>query len=366
LWAFLGVVAYPAPVLACGGGGVTTVSEQAVVDNAQRIVISVTERGTTETIVQIGVPVTTADYGVLIPTPAEPTLDETPVSESALQALDKATSPTIVVEERTQEEDGCGCLPMAGGGDDDSTSAPGRGVSASEPTNIGPVTAVTLTATDETELAAWLADNGFIIPEDRQALLDQYVGAGRYFIAVKRNDSTAPGGPTSIGLHYTLQGDHRLLSLAFARLGAAPTVAFTLFLFAPELAFPSPPFQALTLNDLEPALLAEHRYADAVQRAVKAHGAKAFVVEGGSSTAPAPLSLPSGFVDKDAAFVRLSTVLAASDLTEDATFFTPGSEPIEHSRTIRVYGEAALPASVGLLGFVALAWSLRRRGRSWP
>ena len=119
----------------------------------------------------------------------------------------------------------------------------------------------------------------------------------------------------------------------------------------------------LTLNHLDAALLSKSRYADAVQKAVKAHGAKAFVLESGGSRLPTPMPLPSALVDSDASFVRMTTVLAANDLTEDATFFTPGSEPIEHSRRIRMYAGVALPASVGIVGFVALAWSLRRRGR---
>lgn len=345
----------------------TAVSQREVVANAQRIVISVTGRGTTETIVQIGVPATDADYGVLIPTPTEPTLDATPVSENTLQTLDTQTRPTIVTEDATVQEGGCDCLPFTGaGGDDDSASkGPGTGVTASEPTNIGPVTAVTLTATDATALNAWLADNGFNIPDERQALLDDYIGAGRYFIAVKRNDATAPGGPSSIGLHYTLEGDHRLLSLKFARLGAAPTVAFTLFLFTPYMTLPSPPFQALTLNDLDAALLYEKRYADAVQKAVKAHGAQAFVLEWGPFQ-PGTLTLPSTIVDKNAALVRMSTVLAADDLTEDATFFTTGTgATVAHSRAIHLYAGVPLPASVGVLGFVALAWGFRRRRRSY-
>lgn len=347
----------------------TTTSQKEVTANAQRIVISVTERGTTETIVQIGVPSTTAAYGVLIPTPTEPMLDATPVSEGSLQALDMATRPSIVTEDDTLYEDtGCGCA-LGAGGDDDSAPGGGKdgnggnGVTASEPTNIGPVSAVTLTATDATALRAWLDENGFNIPEERQALLDDYIGAGRYFIAIKRNDAAASGGPSSIGIHYTLEGDHRLLSLAFARLGAAPTVAFTLFLFAPELALPSAPFQALTLNDLDPALLYAQRYGDAVQKAVKAHGSKAFVLEWGPQQGSAKYALPPTVIDASASLVRMTTVLAADDLTEDATFFTPGSEPIEHTRTIHVRSGVALPASMGVIGFVALAWGLRRRGR---
>jgi hypothetical protein len=339
-------------------------SQSEVVANAQRIVISVRPSGTTETIVQIGVPATTADYGVLIPTPTEPTLDSMPISAEALDNLEASSRPKIVKEYTSADSDsgsGCGCLPIAGG-DDSSSGAPGTGqpVTASQPTNIGPVTAVTLTATDATALNDWLDANGFAIPDERQDLLANYVGPGRYFIAVKRNDATADGGATSIGLHYTLQGDHRLLSLAFARLGAAPTVAFTVFLFGTR-GFPSPPFQTLTLNDLDAKLLAKDDYEGAVQAAVKAHGSKAFVIEAAATPPSTTAYLPTSVVDPNSGFFRMTTVLAADDLTEDATFFAPNGVTVPTSRTIEVSGGAPVPASAGVFGLVALAWRARRR-----
>src|SRR6478735_7058337 len=82
-----------AAALACGGGGVT--SKVGVTTNAQRIFMSVRATGTTDIVAQIAVPKTTADYGVLIPVPDEPTLDSEPVSAEDLNALDKATAPVI-------------------------------------------------------------------------------------------------------------------------------------------------------------------------------------------------------------------------------------------------------------------------------
>ena len=73
------------PASACGGGGVTSAS--GVVMGSQRIIMSVRAGGTTDMIVQVTVPRTTADYGVLIPVPSEPTLDTRPVSSAELDAL---------------------------------------------------------------------------------------------------------------------------------------------------------------------------------------------------------------------------------------------------------------------------------------
>src|SRR5689334_17163014 len=76
----------PTPVAsACGGGGVTSAS--GVVMGSQRIIMSVRAGGTTDMIVQVTVPKTIADYGVLIPVPSEPTLDAQPVSGDELETL---------------------------------------------------------------------------------------------------------------------------------------------------------------------------------------------------------------------------------------------------------------------------------------
>ena len=70
---------------ACGGG-VVTIPSGTIAADAQRILISV-HGGVTDVITQIGVPETTANYGVLIPVPGEPTLDAKPVPSSELETL---------------------------------------------------------------------------------------------------------------------------------------------------------------------------------------------------------------------------------------------------------------------------------------
>src|SRR5262249_22791488 len=126
----------------------------------------------------------------------------------------------------------------------------------------------------------WLADNGFIIAPADQSLVADYAGTGRYFVAIRRSDTAATSAPSSVGVHFTLAGDQRALPMRFARLGAAPTVAFTVFVFAYTPAAPGDPSAALTITDLEAAVLRTTGYADAVSKAVAAHGNHAFVLEG--------------------------------------------------------------------------------------
>jgi hypothetical protein len=342
-------------------------SVASVVADSQRVVISVRRDGTTDMVVQIGVPNTSADYGVLIPTPSEPTIDPTPISEQVLDGLDVETRPKIYkIDLNAEHSASCTCGAIAGS---DTTPANGDAVKASQPTNVGPVTATVVTATDNTALNQWLDGNGFVIPDERQALIGNYVGPGRYFIAVKRNDAVVTNGPTSIGLHYKLVGDHRLLSLAFARLGAAPTVGFTVFLFAKDLTSPTDPFQPLTLDDLDSGRLLANDYQGAVQSAVQARGGTAFVLESGGRSRDGTSrnalttyydALPT---DQDALLLRMTTVLTADELTQDVTFLTPLTEPFSNSRDIVMGQSTPKAAGFGVLGLVAFGWRARRRAR---
>ena len=200
------------------------------------------------------------------------------------------------------------------------------------------------------------------------------VATGRYFIAIKRRDSAPSSSPSSIGIHYTLQGDHRLLSLAFARLGAAPTVSFTVFVSAPNgsSVSPSAPFQALSLADLDASLLRADNYSGAVQSAVKANGAQAFVLENTTAyysmlEARTPIfsedSALRTIFDDGSTITRMSTVLAADDLTQDASFFGPPAF-VEPQRYVLNERSSLKRPSVGLVIGLAGAGLFRRRRRT--
>jgi hypothetical protein len=352
---------------ACGGGGVTTVSDGVVAD-AQRVFMSV-KGGRTEVVVQIGVPATTANYGVLIPVPGEPTLDPQPVDENDLVALDAATAPAIVRLDESASSSGSGCGCGADGAvmnDATKGGASGDGVSLTEPVNIGPVSAVVLTGEDGDAVNGWLAENGFVIPDAEQATIDAYSGADRYFIAIRRSDAAAPGSPSSIGLHYSLAGDHRMVSLGFARLGAASSVAFTLFLGAPGTIGATEPFETLALADLDGSLLRQGAYRRAVAEAVADRGSRAFVLESANTSAvlsPQLTSRIASLLAPGSTVTRLSTVVAADALTDDATFTTPYAGPVPGERHVSVNVSRAY-AGFGTALAIALLGALRRRPRT--
>jgi hypothetical protein len=371
-WVVLGVAAAglvtPRAVDACGAGGVVTTSRAGSVgSNAQRVILAVNAGvaggpATTDVVVQLGVPETTEAYGALLPVPSEPTLDASPISAGDLDQLDEATAPKIVSQRDDSGSSGCGCGSGAVG-DKNGDAQPG--VRASAPVNIGPVTAVTLSGTADA-VSTWLGENGFTVGAADEGKIAEYASGynGGFFIAIRRNEAVL-NAPSSIGVHFTMTGDHRGLSLRFASLGAPATVAFTVFLVTNETTGPSEPFKALTLDDLNPEILRHGGYAQAVRSAVQASGNRAFVIESSTPVSELP-SLSAARFFAGSTVTRLSTVLPASALTADAEFDTPFERDVPSERFVqssvesgyRTAGAASFPALL-LLGL----WR-RRRQRS--
>jgi hypothetical protein len=369
-WVVLGAgvagFATPRAVDACGAGGVVSTSRaQSVGSDAQRVVLAVNDGvagglATTDVVVQLGVPETAEAYGALLPVPSEPTLDATPISAAALDQLDEATAPRIVTQSEDSGSSGCGCGAGTASGDGNRGEHPG--VRASAPVNIGPVTAVTLAGTAEA-VNDWLGQNAFAVSPADQEMIAQYADGynGGYFIAIRRNEAVT-NAPSSIGIHFTMAGDHRGLSLRFANLGAPATVAFTVFVVANETFGPSAPFTALTLDDLNPEILRHRGYTQAVRSAVQANENRAFVIESRTPISELSFSAVTRFF-AGSTVTRLSTVLPASALTADAEFDTPfeGNVPnvifVQSSveNAYRTAGAASVPALL-LLGL----WRRRR------
>jgi hypothetical protein len=351
--------------VACGGGGVTVQTGGAAI-GAQRIFISV--RGDkTDVITEVAVPATSADWGVLVPVPAQPTLDPEPVAASDIEGLDRLTAPRVSVND--EGGGGCGC-PLGAGSSKNGSTQGDSGVQVGPPVTIGPLAAVVLTGDNGDAVNTWLTDNGFVIPAGQASIVDTYSGAGRYFIALRRNVTAATGGASSVGVHFSLPVATRALPLRFAQLGAAPTVTFTMFIASSGVVAPSEPFTALTLTDLDANILrSSGGYAGAVREAVRTRAGRAFVLESAltpSEIAAAFLPRIQGLIDPTARLTRLTTVLAASALTDDVNFDATFSGEIPRRRVVENAPLPRRPRAPWLVLGTALALTavFRRSRRS--
>jgi hypothetical protein len=321
------------------------------------------------------VPNSPADYGVLIPVPASPTLDPNPVSAADFDALDDATVPSIRIYHASEESDGCSCLPIAAGDDEGGSVQTLPEIHLTEPVEIGPVTAVVLSGDTPEAVDAWLQEHGFALSDADRPMLAAYSGRGQSFIAIRRNEALSNGPSGSMGIHFTLPGDQRGLPLRFARIGAASSVAFTVFVAAQGVVGPTPPFATLSLDDLDEDLLWRDEYGAAVADAVAGHSGRAFLIENTQSRSAledppyqqgVQFSLRGSpflqWISPGAALTRLSTRLPAESLTEDVAFI-PYEGPHPFSRTLEGAPLVRRSAHAGVLLALVLGGALRRRAR---
>jgi len=360
------LLAVPRAARACGGG-VVNIGAATVGADRQRIFLSV-HAATTDVITEVSVAATTSDYGVLLPVAGLPTLDPKPVPAAELDGLDQVTAPHVYVSSSGGDDAGCSCLGAAGS---NKAGVPGRGIEVGPPMAIGPVTAVVLSAENGDALSAWLAASGFSLPPNGPALVASYAGPGRSFIALRRNDASAPGNATSVGVHFTLPGDARALPLRFAGMGAAAQVSFTVLVAAPSPVGPAAPFGALTLSDLDAPTLRTSGYASALRAAVAAHANQAFLIEGvlgpGELSAGAYPSV-AALIDPTASLTRLSTSLPSAALASDVALDAPFAGEAPSTRFVearfgRAPGPGPLAPGVGMAFVVGLVLVRRRQGR---
>jgi hypothetical protein len=113
--------------------------------------------------------------------------------------------------------------PSASGGASD-------GVTVTKQENVGPYATVQLHPTSPTDSAAlekWLSDNGFVIPDDTKAVINQYVSEGFDFLAMK----LLPGqGVKSMRpVRVTAPGASLTLPLRMAAIGTGAAVGITIW-----------------------------------------------------------------------------------------------------------------------------------------
>ena len=347
------------PAHACGGL-VQPVSGSVGLD-AQRAFFAVTQAGTTHVVVQIGVPATPNDYGILLPAPVQPMLAATPVSVEELDALDAATQPSLLLT-GGGGGGGCGC-----GAALDGASNGSNGVTVAQVVEIGPVVAVVLSANTVADLNMWLGDNGFVIPAGFDSVVANYTGPDQWLVAFKRSAAASTAQASSVGVRMTLQGDHRDFAMRMAAMGAGGEVAITVFVGAPEGVGPAGGYAALTLTDLDKATWEDDSYRAAVKAAVTAAGGRAFVVEGIYNATVVTGATLSALVDRSGKLTRLTTVMTPQMMDRDVAFNAapPAEVPTElvaaNARSANVTAAtAAAPAGLGVL-LLALLGALESR-----
>lgn len=323
----------------------------------------------TDIVEQVFVP-TAGEFGVLIPAPAQPTIDPNPVPASDLQALDDATRPTINLVKEVPESGsgggggcslGCGATGAAAAAPEDGGAILiDTGVRTGPTLTVGPVNATPLTATTPEALNGWLAQNGFSFPDGGEAIVDSYVDAGAWFVALTQAaDAGIPDGGISVGIHYSVPAVQLGMQLRMASVGAGGTMAFTVFVVSESAVGPSNA-KALTLDDLSTALL-EQSYAEAVESAVSSAGGRALLIEGEYPSSVAGGALAALVSPSPGTLTRLSTLVTPAEMTYDPVLAPPGPPGVVDTLTIQEGLASRARRHLGLLGLLLFGTIFLRR-----
>ncbi|HEV8246611.1 MAG TPA: DUF2330 domain-containing protein [Polyangiaceae bacterium] len=199
LFLSLGIFLLPTPAQACGGcfhqvGPIT--SQTSTVVTGHRMAFAVSE---TQTVLwdQFSYEGEAAEFSWVLPVQPDAYLE---LSDDAwLEALDSSTqmnvvSPTLeCAQPKFSSGSGCGC-----GSSDSATSASGNvdpngsggfagkgGVTIIRHETVGPYETDVVQSQDPNALHDWLVNNGYVIPDEIQPIIDAYVSEGMDFLALK-------------------------------------------------------------------------------------------------------------------------------------------------------------------------------------
>ena len=175
-----------------------------------------------------------------------------------------------------------------------------------------------MVADDASALTAWLADNGFALPDGGSAVIDGYLAEGNGFLAFKRNN-TASAEAVAVGIHFSVPGDLRVLPLRIAQLGAPDVLPVTVFIAAEEAVGLQAPWNAVHVSDLDDAT-AIADYAGLVDTLTAEAAGKLWIFEGSVSKDSLEQSQLTALVDDGAIISRLSARIPAAQLDADASF----------------------------------------------
>jgi hypothetical protein len=312
---------------ACGGFACN--QAQPVVQDAETVVFGVDEAAeVVEMHVQVSYAGPAADFGWIVPVPADPDLF---VSTPDLFAqLRSATAPQHVL---TATVDGHCREPfepermfpelkdyeMAPG--DAVASAPGVSVVDSAP--VGPYDTVTLQARSEADLLEWLEEHDYDIPDGIDGALAPYIAEDAYFVALRLQKGQDLGDLAPLGLRYA--GTRAMIPVQLTSISASPDMPLVVNVLSSARAVPES-YLHVQINDAAVDWWqGGDNYRDVVSEAADEAGGHAFVTDYHGPSGVVPTLFDEGGFDE--AVLRQSTSFWA--FVQDARAQLPATADVQ-------------------------------------
>ena len=320
-----------------------------------------------------------SDFAWVIPLPTLiQAADIGTVSQDLFRALEDLTAPRAWVAPGGAVATG-GCGGCGGGTQFAGAPGDGRnqlGVTVWETLTLEGYEVVILSATQSADLAQWLEDNGYELPDGNEDTLQYYVDAGAFFVAVRvAPDQTAPAQMNGLGTTGALEPlrltfpkgpDGLVFPLRISRASSKDETEVRLFVIdehrVKSESYPTAQVNALGYDGVQDFA----QWYDARFRAGLAGlGGRGFLVEYARPLPEwwAPEDLQGLLGEGDLFLTRLRSYLDPAQMTEDVLLACAPSDE-EFVVDIVVGAQLAARGYVSLSALLlAGVWSLRARSR---
>ncbi|MEB3196035.1 MAG: DUF2330 domain-containing protein [Candidatus Sericytochromatia bacterium] len=259
------------PAHACGG----LFCQRIPVEQAGERIIFAFDGQQVTTHVQIQYQGAAKDFSWIVPTPTKPTLRVG--SEQLFQMLRDATQPRFQVNITKTLGECDETMMMTRGAVAARAPAPAAPVNVVSEAPVGPFDTAVLQANDSSALKSWLTDNGYVLPEKIDPLLDPYVAGKYYFIALKLRKDREVGDMQPIAFTYAATKPG--IPIRLTGVAATPDMGVYVWLFAQHRAVPDN-FKHAEINEARIDWTSGGgNYSEVVTEAMNEAGGQAFVTD---------------------------------------------------------------------------------------
>lgn len=186
------------------------------------------------------------EFGWILPLPSIP--DMTLGTDELFAQLVATTQPKYRLDRIF--ENSCNAIPTLSGTTNDSgtggqTPSPESRVVVKQD-SIGPFDFAVLRADDQTEMFAWLTENGYFIPGGTEDVVAPYIHEGAYFLALKLRKGNDTGDIQPVVLRYA--SDNAMIPIILTQVAANPDMGIRVWVLGEDRAIPRN-YRHTVLND---------------------------------------------------------------------------------------------------------------------
>ncbi|MCB9674893.1 MAG: DUF2330 domain-containing protein [Alphaproteobacteria bacterium] len=257
--------------------------EVQVVQNAERVAFHIDEdAGVVEAHVQIFYEGPPDAFGWVVPVAKQP--DVFLSSDRLFDVLAEELAPTVRLDQ--VQEGNCRFGPRISFGcakrsfDDigfADTGFAGEGPNVVDQGQVGPYDYVVLQASTADELLGWLGENSYAVPDGLSGVLQPYLAADSYFLAVRLSKDRDAGDIAPLGWRYS--GDAASIPIQLTSIASAPDLRLEVSVFGAARAVPTS-YLHVAINEANLDWFSGGtNYYDVVSRAADQAGGHAFATD---------------------------------------------------------------------------------------